>query len=112
MSKHVYKIYPNTDAVDIDSKCLGLSVILENDSEVPNNRGLHVQIRHNRDRETFEIASHMSKLFASAPELLEALEHCVAYFEKYKPQYCGLGDDKECSPYNDAVEAIKKAKGK
>lgn len=55
--------------------------------------------------------SKNGELIAAVPELLSALEHCVAYFEKYKPEYCGLEDDRECSPYNDAIKAIAKAKG-
>jgi hypothetical protein len=44
-------------------------------------------------------------------ELLKALEHVVAYLEKYKPKYCGIEDDRDCSPYNDAVKALNKARG-
>lgn len=63
----------------------------------------------------FPVSAHElranARLIASAPELLEALEHCIAYFEKYKPKFCGVEDDRDCSPYNDAVEAIAKATG-
>jgi hypothetical protein len=44
-------------------------------------------------------------------EMLEALEHCLAYFKKYNSPFCGIHDDRDCSPYNDALQAIKKAKG-
>ena len=53
-----------------------------------------------------------TNLNKAATPMLEALEHCVAYFKQYKPQYCGIDDDRDCSPYNDAIEAIAKAKGK
>ncbi len=52
-----------------------------------------------------------AKFISSAPDMFYALEHCVAYFEKYRPEGCGVADDRECSPYNDAVQAIKKAVG-
>jgi hypothetical protein len=52
-----------------------------------------------------------ARLIAAAPELLEALEHCLAYFEAKRPQGCGIADDRDCSPYNDAVEALAKARG-
>ena len=39
-------------------------------------------------------------------DIKEALEHCVAYFKKYKPSHCGIEDDRYCSPYNDAIQAL------
>lgn len=55
--------------------------------------------------------THRDALINAAPDMLNALEECIAYMEHYQPAFCGLKDDRACSPYNDAVEAVKKAKG-
>ena len=52
-----------------------------------------------------------ARLIAAAPELLEALEHCIAYFKAKRPVGCGVDDDRDCSPFNDAIQAIAKATG-
>jgi hypothetical protein len=102
----------NTDSIDIEDKCLGMDILIENvDKKVYYNRGLHVQIKTNRDKKTFEQAVKITHLFSAAPEMLNALEHVLAYFEKYEPKYCGVNDDRGCSPYNDVLKAIVKAKG-
>lgn len=65
----------NTDTVDIDSKCLGISCWIEGDStnQLNTNRGLHIQVRHNKSPEVFEEANRVARLITAAPELLEAL---------------------------------------
>lgn len=72
MSKLIFRIQENTDNVDIDQKCLGLSVWVPGDSVnlLNDNRGLHVQIRHNQNKETFEAANQLSKLLKHSPDLL------------------------------------------
>ncbi len=52
-----------------------------------------------------------AKLIAAAPDMFEALEHIMAYFAAKMPTSCGIEDDRECSPYKDAFNAIRKAKG-
>jgi len=51
----------NTDTVDIDAKSLGVH-------PMPgfNNRGLCIQIRHNRNKELFDIANKMAKIIQKA----------------------------------------------
>lgn len=75
-----FRISNNTDSVDIDQKCLGLRVSLDNDNTnlMYDNRGLHIQIRHNRDKNTFEAANQLTKLLTAAPEMLEVLRLAYA----------------------------------
>ena len=73
------KITKNTDSTDIDQKCIGLDasrafIPADVRSHVHKNRGLHIQIRHNGDKQTFARASAVCDLIAAAPEMLEALE--------------------------------------
>lgn len=98
------KYYINTDTVDIDNKQIGIS-------SGRKNRELCVGVNHLGTKQSVSDATKVAKLFAAAPEMLNALEHCVAYFEKYKPKFCGVGDDRDCSPYNDAFELINSLKG-
>jgi hypothetical protein len=79
-SNKVWKITPNTDATDIDQKCIGLNVSRTDapvSSHVYNDRGLHIQIRHNRNALTFDLSNDLARLIAAAPEMLEALEMAV-----------------------------------
>lgn len=95
------KITKNTDAVDIDNHCLGLSCYIQGQPELNKARGLHVQIKHNADPETFRAASELSNLIATAPEMLAALENLE-------------NDDSSTMPESAWLlvkNAIKKAKG-
>jgi hypothetical protein len=94
-----FKIYNNTDNVDIDQKSLGLSVTYEPMREVNDNRGLHVQIRHNNDKLTYELANQLRKLLTAAPDMLGALLVIRASL------------DQESVGWHLANEAIKKVKG-
>lgn len=82
--KHTrFTIYINTDTVDIDQKCVGLNVYLEGvpadiKDHIHKNRGLHIQVRHNRDPQTFTQACDVAKLIAAAPEMLQALKTVVS----------------------------------
>lgn len=69
----IKSITNNTDSVDIDAKCIGLDVQYGKVTELHTNRGLHIQIRHNRDQATFEEANRVARLIALCPEMLEAL---------------------------------------
>jgi len=50
----------NTDTVDIDAKCVGVSTF---DYA---NRGLKIQIRHNREAVLFEAANRMAEIISQA----------------------------------------------
>ncbi len=107
-----FKINKNTDTVDMRQKCLGLSVVALDCpcGDIYDDRGLHVQIRHNTTLITYDLASEVSSLIAAAPDLLEALENLLANLidsGEYISEITGI-------PYDDvkqAIEAIKKAKG-
>lgn len=43
-------------------------------------------------------------------EMEWALEHCLAYFQNFKPKGCGIDDDRSCSPYNEALKALENYK--
>jgi hypothetical protein len=70
-----FRIQRNTDNRDIEQECTGLDAWVPGDSvnRLKSNRGLHIQIRHNRDQETFETSVKLAQLIAAAPELLEAI---------------------------------------
>lgn len=77
--KTKWKINHNTDSIDIDQKCIGLSPRRESipsdvAEHIHSNRGLHIQIRHNEDAQTFAQANDLAKLIHAAPYMLEALE--------------------------------------
>jgi hypothetical protein len=93
MKQLKFRIQPNTDTVDIDAKCLGLSTWVPGDStnELNSNRGLHIQIRHNRDKATFEAANQLSRLISMAPTMLSGLKLAVMEFERISYQ-------KKCNP--------------
>lgn len=75
-----YRLQKNTDSVDIDAKSLGVSAwqIDDSSSLLNSKRGLHIQIRHNKDANTFKAASEIQSLIVAAPEMLEALEMVLA----------------------------------
>lgn len=64
------KLTQNTDTVDIDQKCLGISPIHSGPETV--NRGLHIQIRHNANRKTYEKAIEIQRQIVASSELYEA----------------------------------------
>ena len=82
-------IQKNTDATDIDAACIGLDIdfasratdTLELFRRVTTreNRGLHLQIRHNRNPLGFEAACHAADLIAAAPDMLDALESALEF---------------------------------
>lgn len=79
----IWKITPNTDSVDIDQKCIGLSprrssIPSDVAEHIHRDRGLHIQIRHNGDRQAFTQANDLSRLIAAAPEMLAALKEALA----------------------------------
>jgi hypothetical protein len=72
----LFKISPNTDTVDIDAQCIGASVLYGKTTELHNKRGLHIQIRHNRDKKTFEEANRILRFICSGSEMRDLLEEC------------------------------------
>lgn len=104
-----WKILKNTDSVDVDSKCLGLSPRRESIPQdvwghIASNRGLHIQVRHNKDPQAFAQAEELSSLIAAAPELLEALRLAKKLLDlQYRPVR-GPG-----TAYDKIVNALKKA---
>ena len=73
------RIQNNTDANDIYHRCLGLSCWIEGDStnQLNTNRGLHIQIRHNKKSDVFVEANRVANLIAAAPDMLEALKRII-----------------------------------
>lgn len=70
-----FRIQNNTDTVDMKNECLGLSAWVIGDSvnTLNTKRGLHIQIRHNKNEETFSAAIKLQNLVASSPAMLNAL---------------------------------------
>lgn len=64
------KLTSNTDSIDIDQKSLGLDVTPNDYSD---NRGLHIQIRHNGTKGTFNAAVHLKDHIVKAVNLHEEL---------------------------------------
>jgi hypothetical protein len=103
-----YKFAPNTDTVDISQKCLGISPT--NDAipsdvrdYIHSDRGLHIQIRHNGNKQAVEQAKAISRIICAAPEMLEALQNIL---EAYVHENGGYDD------ITDMVQtAIRKARG-
>ena len=101
-------IQNNTDAVDIDQKCIGLDCWIEGDSVnlLNSNRGLHVQIRHNSNKEVFEHSNKIARLFAAAPELLRTLETLFGVLDE-----CPNDETSMILACEGATRAIARAKG-
>lgn len=95
----------NTDAVDIRQDSLGMDVGFGSPSPLHKNRGLHIQIKHNKDRETFNKAVEVTNLFSAAPDLLVALEKLIMQIDDKNLQ------DKFAMSLSYAEVAIRKAKG-
>ena len=82
-----FKLITNTDNVDIDAKCVGVSAWVSGDSvsALNSNRGLHIQIRHNRDKATYLAANELAQLIAAAPEMRKGLAGLVEAIQNYNP---------------------------
>lgn len=73
-----FGIVNNTDTTDIEDHCLGLNVMCFEFKDLQINRGLHIQIKHNKDKATFNAANKIAKVICAAPEMLEALISTLA----------------------------------
>lgn len=82
------KLRPNTDSIDISQKCLGISPNYYGPET--DNRGLHIQIRHNGSKEAYNMALKIQKVICAAPELVTILEETL-----YKSLIYGEYDEKE-----------------
>lgn len=110
MSNSNWKIMKNTDSVDIDQKCLGLSPRRDSIPQdvadyIHKNRGLHIQIRHNGDPQTFAQANDLLNLISAAPELLSIAE---AYRNLLKTM---AHTDGEVATYNHIDTVLIKIRG-
>jgi hypothetical protein len=82
----------NTDGIDMEQMCLGLDPkrpSIPNDvaEYIHSNRGLHIQIRHNKDAQTFAQANDLASLICNAPIVLAALEQLFnSIVNEYKEQ--------------------------
>ena len=79
MKKSNWKIIKNTDSVDIRESCLGLSpkkssIPQDVADHIHSNRGLHIQIRHNKDPQTYAQACDLASLISCASEMLDVLD--------------------------------------
>jgi len=75
-----WNINKNTDTVDIDDNSIGLDVRrldTPNSTHIYDDRGLHIQIKHNKNALTYDFSNHLADLIVAAPDLLEALEIIV-----------------------------------
>ena len=77
-----FRLQANTDTIDIESKCLGISAWVDGDSlnSLNVNRGLHIQIRHNKNEEVFKAANELAHLLSAAPEMYIALKQVISVF--------------------------------
>lgn len=93
--KHTFRLSRNTDTVDIDAKCIGISADIGKVSDLNNNRGLKVQIRHNKDQATYDAANQLASLLVAAPDLLAALIDAFDLIEyaRSKDAYTMRGGD-------------------
>lgn len=119
------RIHQNTDTVDIDQKCLGLTTNIMGPER--DNRGLSIQIRHNRHPVAFRKANEISRLISTAPDLLSSLESVIFFLEDYledsRERDARIAERDNCKGYISAHTeniirdikaaklAIKKAKG-
>jgi hypothetical protein len=85
-----FKIYNNTDTVDIRAESLGLSVRTDGPDVLNTNRGLKIQIRHNKDKATFEAANDLASLVSAAPELLAQLKLVQEYLAAKDVRWTGI----------------------
>ncbi len=103
-----WKIANNTDTVDIAQGCIGLdpfrgSIPRDVWDHIRTNRGLHIQIRHNKDAQTFSQANDLARLIAAAPEMFAFLERMERFFQDNPNGYQDLASF--CD------QALKKARG-
>jgi len=95
-----WKIVNNTDNVDVDAKCIGLSPRRDTIPQdvwdhIATNRGLHIQIKHNKDPQAFAQANELARLIAAAPELLESIKQFVGRRRRNLEDYCYVSEDIE-----------------
>jgi hypothetical protein len=85
MTKTKFKLQANTDTVDTDNKCLGISAWLDGDSlnSFNVNRGLHIQIRHNGDEAIFEVAIELQSRIVACVRACEGIENPAAIKELF-----------------------------
>ena len=107
----------NTDSVDIDQKCSGVDCWVNGDSLslLNTNRVLHIQIRHNKDKKTFECANKIANLISAAPDLLQALNEITrelsANYDQANEED-GQTEKERMRLIDQAENAIKKAEGR
>lgn len=104
----MFKLSQNTDTVDIDQKCLGVSPIYSGPET--NNRGLHIQIRHNGDKATYEKAIEIQKLITAAPDLYEAIREALFFLQNVDPSSREYQSAKEYR-IRLTKDALKRARG-
>jgi len=112
-----WKLTPNTDSIDIEQKSLGISprrstIPRDVADYIHENRGLHIQIRHNGNKQAFQQAVELQKLICAAPELLEALSECVSSLaSEIAGEYEGTSlleaRMKELDPYRKLLKKFK-----
>jgi hypothetical protein len=105
--KNNYRIQKNTDTVDIDAQCIGLSAwqIEDSTNQLNSKRGLNIQIRHNNQKDVFEAASELANIIATAPQMLDFLNNL--YIEMSQQ-----GEYKDEALYSELTTLILKAKGR
>lgn len=84
------RITKNTDSIDIEQQCLGLDATRDSfpkdiRNHIHRNRGLHIQIRHNKDAQAFAQAADFANLIAAAPDLYEQLLYVTRVLEAALP---------------------------
>ena len=102
------RIQANTDTVDIESKCLGLSAWIEGDSVklLNTNRGLHTQIRHNGDKATFEAANRVSARIVACVNACEPDGPIMRLLQDLKSEHEAHGEGADAAQVRLVAEAL------